>query len=113
MTISPQHTETIPLATDETGTIRVAGSRVTLDVLAEAWHAGATPEQIVDQFDSLKLSDVYAVITWMLRHPEDLREYLAVRNREAVHLRDEVVQIDSQAGLRERLVARARHLTGK
>jgi len=112
MIISPQHSETIPLATDELGTIRVAGSRVTLDVLAEAWRAGATPEQIADQFDSLKLPDVYAVITWMLRHPEDLGEYLERRNREAIDLRDRVVSLGSQDGLRERLIARARQLPG-
>lgn len=112
MIISPQHTETIPLAAHETGTIRVAGSRVTLDVLADAWHSGATPEQIVDQFDSLKLPDVYAVITWMLRHSDDLKLYLERRKSEAEQIRIQVTGNQSQAGLRERLMARAQKLPG-
>jgi uncharacterized protein (DUF433 family) len=107
MTISLQ-TEAIPLESDECGTVRIAGSRVTLDVLASAWQAGETPEQIVDQFPTLRLADVYAVITWMLRHPSDLADYLARAGADAEQIRAQINKAVPQEGLRERLQARTR-----
>lgn len=107
MVTSPERTEIIPLTADVGGTIRVAGTRVTLDVLATAWRGGATPEQIVQQYDALQLADVYAVITWMLRHPAETDSYLASRAVEARQTCALVGGGDSQAGLRARLLARA------
>jgi uncharacterized protein (DUF433 family) len=102
MTTEP--VETIPIKVDDHGVARIGNSRVTLDVLAAEWNGGATPEQLVEQFPSLALADVYAVIAWMLRHPDELLAYLATGN--AVF--DEVVQKIQAAGQppRARLLAR-------
>jgi uncharacterized protein (DUF433 family) len=55
-------TEPVPLQTDADGVIRIGGTRVTLDTLAAAFDAGATAEEIVQQYPSLALADVYSVI---------------------------------------------------
>lgn len=100
-------TETIPLHEDEFGTIRVAGTRITLELVAKAFHQGGTPEQIADQYPSLALPDVYAVVTWMLRHPGELAEYLVRRQGESHETRARVEEVCPPGGLRARLLARA------
>ena len=104
MTTEP--VETIPIKLDAHGVARIGDTRLTLDVLAVEWNGGATPEQIVEQFPSLALADVYAVIAWMLRHPDELSAYLAGGNVAV----DEVIRLveatGQQAGLRARLLTR-------
>lgn len=101
-----QPIESIPLTSDETGTIRIGGTRITLDVFAGIFRQGATPEQIADQFPSLNLPDVYAVVTWMLRHPDELNEYLSRRHAEAAEIRAKVEALCPPDGFRARLLAR-------
>lgn len=100
-------TESIPLHEDDTATIRVAGTRITLDILAHAWADGATPEQIVDTYPSLTLPDVYAVVTWMLRHPDELSEYLARRQKQADEVRQLIEKTWPPEEFRAKLRARA------
>jgi uncharacterized protein (DUF433 family) len=52
----------IPLKTDVDGVVRVGNTRVTLDTVIIAFKEGATAEEIVSQYPSLLLADVYAVI---------------------------------------------------
>ena len=40
----------IPIETDVDGVIRVAGTRVTLDTLVEAFNEGGTAEEITQQY---------------------------------------------------------------
>ncbi len=88
--------------------MRIAGTRVSLESVATAFDAGATAEEIVQQYPSLDLASVYAVIAYVLDHRRDVDQYMARRLGEAEALR---VQIEGQAplgGLRERLLARRR-----
>ena len=101
-----EKTEKIPLHKDEYGAVRIGGPRVALDVLMEAYDQGATPEQIVQKFGELRLDDVYAVITYYLRHPEEVRSYLAERNREAQAFREKAEGQFSNRQLRDRLLRR-------
>ena len=55
------------------GTMYVLGTRVPLDAVVEMFDHGASPEEIVEEYDSLQLDDVYAVVTYYLRHEEDVR----------------------------------------
>ena len=52
----------MPLQTDADGVIRVGGTRVTLETVVEAFQQGATAEEIVQQYPSLALAEVYAVL---------------------------------------------------
>ena len=106
-------TEKIPLRMDETGTIRVGGTRVTLDVVIGAWDQGYAPEQIAYSFGSLKLDDIYAVLTYCLRHQEEVRAYLAQREKEANALRKEIESRPGHKEFRERLQRMKRERQGE
>lgn len=100
--------ERVPVHADADGVIRLASTRVTLDTLVAAFDAGATAEEIVQQYPSLDLADVYAVITYYLRHRSDVCEYLEKRRQQAAAIRRENEQRFVPAGVRERLLARRR-----
>jgi uncharacterized protein (DUF433 family) len=99
-------TEIIPLRTDSTGIIRVGGTRVTLDTVVGAFCDGATAEEIVQQYPSLNLADVYHVIGYYLRRTTEVEAYLQARKvgAEAVRNQNEA-RFDPQ-GVRARLLAR-------
>ena len=103
--------EPVPLATDASGTIRVAGSRVTLDTVVAAFDSGATPEQIAQDYP-LRLDDIYAVITYYLRHADEVNTYLAKRGEQADAARQEASRRYDQTGLRQHLLSRLQGSTG-
>jgi uncharacterized protein (DUF433 family) len=73
-------TQTLPLTMGEDGTIRVTGSRVTLDCVIDEFKSRATAEQIQDDFPSLTLRQVYGAIAYYLEHTEAVEEYLRQQN---------------------------------
>jgi uncharacterized protein (DUF433 family) len=82
--------EPVPLTTDKDDVIRVGDTRVALDRVIYSFLAGATPEQIVQQYDTLELADVYAVIAYYLRHREEVELYLQEQKIKADALRQEI-----------------------
>jgi uncharacterized protein (DUF433 family) len=99
--------EAPPLREDESGALRVGNTRVLLELVIWAFQDGATPETIVQQYSTLSLPDVYAVIAYYLRHRNQIEDYLTRREQRA----DEVRQkIESRQGdlseIRARLLAR-------
>ena len=95
-----------PLVADSAGVVRVAGTRVTLDTVVAAFHDGATAEEIAEQYPSLQLSDIYAVIGYYLRRQADVDDYLAARECRANEVRQENETRFSPVGVRSRLLAR-------
>jgi uncharacterized protein (DUF433 family) len=79
-----------PLRQDETGTVRVIDSRVTLDTLVAAFKNGATAEQIQDSFPSLSIRQIYGAIAYYLDHQDDVEAYLNERQVEAQAIRREI-----------------------
>jgi hypothetical protein len=51
----------VPLSMDTTGTVRVHGTRLTLDTVLGAYERGDTPQEIVEGFPDLSLADVHAI----------------------------------------------------
>jgi uncharacterized protein (DUF433 family) len=98
--------EPIPLSTDADGVIRVAGTRVTLDTLVDTFMTGASPEEIAQDFPVLQLDDIYAVVTYYLRHRAEVDAYLRKRRARADAIRREIESHSPQTGLRDRLLAR-------
>jgi len=98
--------EAPPLAMDEHGAIRVAGTRLTLETVVDAFDAGASAEEIVDQYDVLSLPDAYSVISYILHHREEVDAYMAERDRLGEEIRKEVERRFPQEGLRAKLLAR-------
>jgi uncharacterized protein (DUF433 family) len=105
----PVVSDPLPLALSEDGrVIRVAGTRVTLDTLIGAFKRGATPEEIAQDYSVVSLADVYAVITFYLRHRSEVDEYLERRASEHAELRREIESRSEYQEFRERLLARVR-----
>jgi uncharacterized protein (DUF433 family) len=104
--LNPAALEPIPLSTDADGVIRVAGTRVTLDTVIDTFMTGASPEEIAQDFPVLRLDDVYAVITYYLRHRTEVDASLRERRARAEGIRREIEAYSPQTGLRDRLLAR-------
>ena len=103
---SAETTERVPIRTDTDGVIRIGATRVTLDTLVAAFDAGATAEEITQQYPSVSLADVYSVIAYYLRHQSEVRAYIAERHRRGEQIRHENEKRFVRSGLRERLLAR-------
>jgi uncharacterized protein (DUF433 family) len=88
------------------GVILVGGTRVPLDTVVGEYEDGATPEEIVHNFSSLDLADVYAAIGYYLRHRDEIETYLQRRREHAAAVRRENEARFPPQGVRERLLAR-------
>lgn len=82
----------VPIKTEEDGTIRVSGTRVTLDTILNYYLQGHTPERLHEGFDTVRLADIYAVITYYLSNRDELDKYLNERKVKAAELRHEIEQ---------------------
>jgi uncharacterized protein (DUF433 family) len=97
----------VPLFEDGHGGLRVVGTRVLLERIVHAFDDGATPEGIVQSYDTVRLADVYAVLTWYLQHRPEVEHYLRRRAAEAVAIRRTIeAKQPDRAELRARLQAR-------
>jgi uncharacterized protein (DUF433 family) len=102
----PIATEPIPLQTDADGVVRVSGTRVTLDTIILAFQQGATAEEIAQQYPSVQLADVYAVITYYLRRRGEVDAYLDRQQQVAASQKQENERRFDPEGVRDRLMAR-------
>ena len=98
--------QTIPLAYDVDGVLRVGGTRVTLDVVISAFLDGATAEEIAQQYPSVSLADLYSVIGYYLSHGAEVEQYLAQRKLEAASVCETNEQMFPPQDIRARLLAR-------
>jgi uncharacterized protein (DUF433 family) len=95
-----------PLRLDESGTLRVGNTRVPIDTVVGAYENGATPEEIVLGYDTLRLADVYAVISYYLDHREAVEAYLDGRRQHAEEVRARFEGRFPTGEIRERLLSR-------
>ncbi|MEX0703175.1 MAG: DUF433 domain-containing protein [Planctomycetales bacterium] len=103
----PLAAEAPPLREDASGSVRVGNSRVLLELVIRAFQNGATPETIVQRYPTLSLADVYAVITYYLRHRDEVVDYLARRESEAAEVRERIEERQGDLSeIRKRLAAR-------
>lgn len=96
----------VPPLDSHTDVIRVAGTRVSLETLVTAFDSGATAEEIVQQYPTLDLAQVYAVISYLLSNRASVDEYLRTRTAEAEALRSRLERRSPAQGIRARLLAR-------
>jgi len=95
------------LVSTSQGTLRVAGTRVSIDSVIHAFWEGATPEEICQDFPSLTLAQVYGVIAYYLNHRDTVDAYLKKGHEEIEKLQDEFTARHREflADLRRRLAA--------
>jgi hypothetical protein len=102
-------TVAVPLREEPKGVFRVGKSRVLLELVLRAFKAGATPEAIVQSYDTLDLADVYAVVSRYLSAPAPFEEYLRVREQAGEQTRGKIEEFQGpQGNLRAILQARAK-----
>lgn len=100
-------TSEIKLTKTEAGVFRIGNTRVSLDSVIIAFNQGSMPEQIIQDYDSLKLSEVYAAISYYLQNQEEVDSYLFERKEQNEKLRLK----HNQLGIRDRLLARSKYLS--
>ena len=99
-------TEMMPFEVGTHGIVYIGSTRVTLDTVVAAFVEGATAEEIVQQYPSLQLADVYHVIGYYLRHPAAVDAYLHQRHEEIETVRQQNEARFDPQGVRDRLLAR-------
>jgi uncharacterized protein (DUF433 family) len=102
-------TEPTPLKSNEDGVVLVGNTRVTLDTVVAAFLEGATAEEIVEQYPSLQLADVYSVIAYYLRRKAEVDAYIKIRQERAAQVRQENERRFNPTGIRDRLMERLDH----
>lgn len=99
--------EAPPLRQDTSGALRVGHSRVLVDLVIRAFQDGATPETIAQRYPTATLADIYAVISYYLRHRDELDAYLADREHQAHEVHQRITHHQGDlADFRSRLLAR-------
>lgn len=99
-----------PLAIDDDETVRVKGSRVTLDVIVRQFQQGATAEQIVEDFPSLSLREVYGTLYFYLDNSAAVEAYLQQQTQAAAATCEFVAHHLDSSALRSRIRARRHEL---
>jgi uncharacterized protein (DUF433 family) len=102
-------TVAVPLWEDPPGVFRVGNSRVLLEMVLDAFRRGESPEAIVRSYRTLRLAEVYAVISRYLANPAPFDEYLrrCEGDAEAVRRKLEAAGMIS-AVKKDEMLARAR-----
>lgn len=98
--------EPIPLEVSTDGVVLVGGTRVTLDTVVAAFQERSTPEEISQQYPTLDLAVVYAVIGYYLRRRPEVDGYLRQRQGRSDSVRHDNESRCDPRGVRDRLLAR-------
>jgi hypothetical protein len=98
----------VPLLEDPPGVFRVGESRVLLELVIRAFKRGESPEGITRSYRSLRLADVYAVISRYLASPEPFDEYLRQCDEQGDAIRSTIEASQPTGPTRDGLLSRAR-----
>jgi uncharacterized protein (DUF433 family) len=104
--------ERAPLTTSEHGVVRISGTRVPIETVVDDFNAGASPEEIALSYPSLDLADVYAVISYYLRHKDEVDAYIEEQDRLAAEARNSHGVDEFSRQLREQLLSRRKKALG-
>jgi uncharacterized protein (DUF433 family) len=84
------------------GNYYVAGTRISLDSIVHAFRRGESPETICQNFELLRLEEVYGAIAYYLANRADIDGYLIRQNEKWAEERRNAEPLP--ADLRERLI---------
>jgi len=84
------------------GNFYVVGTRISLDSIVLAFRRGESPETIFQNFELLRLEEVYGAIAYYLANQADIDAYLIRQNEKWAEGRRNAEPLP--AGLRERLM---------
>src|SRR5207253_10790348 len=99
-----------PLTVTPDRSIRIAGSRVSLNSVIYNYRRGATAKEIALRFPGLRLADIHSCISYCLNHQDEVDKYLADREEAAADLRERIstdpLQQQGVSEMRERIKTR-------
>lgn len=97
--------EGVPLTQDQDqyGSIRVTGSRITLDTIINIYKRVDSVEYIHDGFPTVSVAQINAIIDWYFDHQAEADEYLQERAAEGERLLKEIASQPEHMALRERI----------
>lgn len=99
--------EPVPLVRDQAGRLMVPGTRISLDILVAAFKRGDSPEAIHENYESVSLADVYAILSYYLRHRAAVEDYLAEQELAGAEVQERMeTAYPPPAGLRAKLLER-------
>lgn len=98
--------DALPLVIDNEGVIRVGNTRVTLEVVAYWYNAGASAEEIASYYPVLDIADVYYAIGYYLHNRRESEQYLVDRTHATEQARVANEHRFPNNGLKERLLQR-------
>jgi uncharacterized protein (DUF433 family) len=84
------------------GNYYVAGTRISLDSIVHAFRRGESPETICQNFELLRLEEVYGAIAYYLANQADIDAYLLRQNEKWAEGRRNAEPLPGD--LRERLI---------
>lgn len=96
----------VPFEVVAKGVAYVGGTRVTLDTVIYTFLEGATAEEIVYRYPTLKLADVYAVIAYFLQNKKEIEDFLLLSKEVSNEVRLLNKDRFPSDGFLERLLAR-------
>lgn len=100
------HVVEVAMHQDEHGVIYVGNTRIPIDTIIYKFHQGSSPEDIVNSYPTLALSDVYATVAYYLQHREEVDTYLAQQVLESEKLQKEVEEQFPSEGMHAKLLER-------
>jgi len=86
----------------------VAGTRVSLDSIVQCFNEGLSPEAILEEFDTLTLTQVFGAITFYLENQPAIDTYRVRQKQRFEAVRRAAAPLP--ADLRQRLDAAREHL---
>jgi len=95
-----------PLAMDDQGSVRVAGTRVLLELIVRDQRRGLSPEQIAERYETIDVPTAYAVVAYYLKHKSEVDAYVARREIEAEDLRRKIEANLPPAPTKQELLSR-------
>ena len=101
--ISIEEKQDVPLILTNDGTIKIRGSRVTLDSIIYSFRQGDSPVQIQESFPTVGLGDIYGAIYYYLEHTDAIEEYLKNQEDEAGETRRVIEAQTNNPVLTERI----------
>ena len=112
-----ESTQELPLVASEDGTIRIAGTRVSLDSVVHHYEQGATADEIALRLPALRLADIHACLAYYLNHSTQVEAYLNDQRRRADDLQGRISADPAQQQgiarmrdrIRQRLATRPGH----
>ena len=103
--------EEVPLHQDDRGTIRVKGSRVTLDTIVARMQVGDTLEEIHEGFPTVTLAQINTIIDWYRNNQVKADEYLQEQQAEVERIIQELESDPEYKARREMLRRRIAQLS--